>query len=372
MVRRLTSTPRARWTERLESQGLSFHSRDQYWNEAACYEFTASEVDELEGATAELHKICIAALRYVIDRQMLGRLQIPPAFWDAVASSARRADFSLYGRMDLAFDGKSPPKLLEYNADTPTSLLESAVCQWFWLQDCHPESDQFNSIHDRLIARWRQLPGDGPIHLASLADNEEDWVCMAYLTDTVVQAGRAAKQLNIEDIGLGTDQRRFVDMDGAPIDCLFKLYPWEWMLRESFGPPAVASSTQFIEPLWKAVLSCKGLLPILWELNPGHPNLLPAFFEPDRLTDYAKKPLFSREGANVELYSAGHCLQKAGGSYGAEGYIFQALAALPDFGGFHPVIGSWLVAGEPAGIGIREDQALITTNTSQFVPHYFN
>jgi glutathionylspermidine synthase len=367
----VTITPRSHWAERLESQGLSFHSREQYWNEAACYEFTAAEVDTLETATAELHRICIDALRHLVAESRLGKLMIPPAFWDAVAASVHREEFSLYGRMDLAFDGQSHPKLLEYNADTPTSLLESAVCQWFWLQDCYPKSDQFNSIHERLIARWRQLPGTGPIHLASLADNEEDWVCITYLMDTVVQAGRAAQQLNVEDIGVNESQRRFLDLQGAPIDYLFKLYPWEWMLRESFAPHLIGSGTQFIEPLWKMVLSCKGLLPILWELNPGHPNLLPAFFEPDQLSDYARKPLYSREGANVELYSGGRCLQQAGGEYGAEGYIYQALQPLPEFAGYHPVIGSWLVAGEPAGIGIREDRSLITGNTSHFVPHYF-
>lgn len=370
-MKRVASEPRTDWAERLDSQGLSFHSRDQYWNEAACYEFTLAEIEQLEAATGELHQLCIEALRRLVSEQRLGQLKIPEAYWEALAASLQRKDFSLYGRMDLAFDGNSPPKLLEYNADTPTSLLESAVCQWYWLQERYPQFDQFNSIHERLIARWRQLPGSGAIHLAFAADSEEDWVCATYLMDTVTQAGRTALQLNIEDVGLDASHGCFVDLQGAPIEQLFKLYPWEWMLRESFGPSIVGSRTQFIEPLWKAALSCKGLLPILWELNPGHQNLLPAYFEPAQLSEYAKKPLYSREGANVELYSGGRCLQKLDGAYGEDGYIFQALQRLPDFDGYHPVIGTWLVAGEPAGMGIREDRALITSNTSQFVPHYF-
>jgi glutathionylspermidine synthase len=36
----------------------------------------------------------------------------------------------LYGRFDLAYRGDGPPKLLEYNADTPTALFEAAVVQW--------------------------------------------------------------------------------------------------------------------------------------------------------------------------------------------------------------------------------------------------
>src|ERR1700740_969359 len=97
---------------------------------------------------------------------------------------------SLYGRFDLAYDGRSPPKLLEYNADTPTSLLESAVIQWIWREDVHPEADQFNSIHERLIAAWSALPDHERVVVTCLTDNEEDWVCSTYLLDTLVQSGR--------------------------------------------------------------------------------------------------------------------------------------------------------------------------------------
>ena len=52
------------------------------------------------------------------------------------------------------------------------------------------------------------------------------------------------------------------------------------------------------------------MLPLLWEMFPGHPNLLPAFFEDDPNaatlgTSFVRKPLYSREGANVALISEG-------------------------------------------------------------------
>ena len=172
---RQSVVPRADRAEKLEAQGLSFHARDGYWKEDVCYRFNSREVEVIEAATSELHTMCIAALEAAIKKERLGQLAIPQAFWDPIASSLKRNDFSLYGRFDLAYDGNDAPKMLEYNADTPTSLLESAVCQWFWLKDKFPAADQFNSIHERLIARWRQLPGAGLIHLASVNDNEEDW-----------------------------------------------------------------------------------------------------------------------------------------------------------------------------------------------------
>jgi glutathionylspermidine synthase len=84
-----------------------------------------------------------------------------------------------------------------------------------------------------------------------------------------------------------------------------------------------------------------------------------------------KKPLYSREGANVTIATKGGMLEEPG-QYGAEGFIWQGYHELPRFGENYTVIGSWIVGEEPAGIGIREDTSPITKNSSRFVPHYFN
>jgi glutathionylspermidine synthase len=363
--------PRADYQQRVEAQGLSFHAREDYWNESACYRLSAAEVDTLEAASAELHALYQAALERVIREERLGELAVPAPFHGLLADSWRRRAPSVYGRFDLAYDGRSPPKLLEYNADTPTSLLEAAVIQWTWKQDLFPQADQFNSIHERLIAAWAALPEPGAVTLACLADEEEDWVCCAYLLDTLVQAGRGGEILELAQLGWDPQQRLFVDAHNRPLRQLFKLYPWEWLLREPFAPHLLECGTLFVEPLYKAAFSSKGMLALLWEYFPGHPNLLQCQRSAHGLTAYARKPLLSREGQNVQLVRAGAVLAEAGGVYGAEGCIYQALCPLPQFDGVHAVIGSWMIAGEPAGIGIRESAGLITTNTSRFVPHYF-
>lgn len=370
MERKIIS-PRNGFQQKLESQGLSFHSWDNYWKEDACYAFNAKQIDDIESAVEELHSMFRTAAQFVVAENRLGQLGIPERFWGCIADSLSRDDFSLYGRFDLAYDGIRPPKMLEYNADTPTSLLESAVCQWYWLEDAYPEHDQFNSLHERLVEQWQTLAGCGPIYLASLKDNEEDWVCTTYLMDTIAQAGREPRHLAIEDIGWNSNLKQFVDLAGEPIETLFKLYPWEWMMREGFAEHLIGSTTRFVEPIWKSILSCKGLLPILWEIYPDHPNLLPAYFSPERLDSYAKKPLYSREGANIALYEEGRVLASDGGPYGAEGYVYQQLAKLPCFDGKYPVVGAWIVGDHAAGMCIREDVSPITTNMSNFIPHYF-
>ena len=142
-------------------------------------------------------------------------------------------------------------------------------------------------------------------------------------------------------------------------------------MRESFADHLLAAEIQVIEPPWKMLLSNKAILPILWELFPGHPNLLPSYRHADKLGDsYVCKPVFGREGANITLHTAAGSRSNPG-HYGDEGFIYQAYQALPRFGEYHAVIGAWVIGGEAAGIGIREDSNPITHNLSRFVPHFF-
>ncbi|MCX7825954.1 MAG: glutathionylspermidine synthase family protein, partial [Verrucomicrobiae bacterium] len=162
--------PRPAWTEKVEALGLTYHSNEEgpYWDESACYELTAGEVEQLETASAALHRLCIEAAEAVIENGWWKRLAIPELAIPSILRSWQRDDFSLYGRFDLSYDGEGSPKLLEYNADTPTALVEAAVVQWHWLQELYPDGDQFNSIHERLIEAWEMIKEQtgGPIHFA--------------------------------------------------------------------------------------------------------------------------------------------------------------------------------------------------------------
>ena len=169
---------------------------------------------------------------------------------------------------------------------------------------------------------------------------------------------------------IGWDGARFVGRDNRRLGAVFKLYPWEWMVREKFGAHLEASGVIWIEPAWKMLLSNKAVLPILWELFPDHPNLLAASrVQPDAGKAWVRKPLLGREGANVTLHAPGRDFETAG-DYGAEGFVYQDVAPLKSFEGKYPVIGSWVIghrAGDvAAGMGIRESDTPITTNVSQF------
>ncbi len=382
-MRRIACPERDDWQDTAVQCGFDFHTIDgeRYWDERAYYAFTLEEIErDIEAPTAEIEEMCLEAIgRILEDERLLRRLKIPQAFWPLLADSWQRDDKSLYGRLDLSYGGRGAAKLLEYNADTPTSIFEAAVFQWTWLEQAierqiiPPRADQYNSIHERLIARWQELGGSHHLHLTGLTGDSEDAGTLTYLADTASQAGLATTVLDIEDIGW-RDGGGFIDLDGTAMGLVFKLYPWEWMFQDAFGARLEQAATRWVEPPWKAILSNKGILPLLWEMFEGHPNLLPAFFEDDPKaasigSSFVRKPLFSREGANVSLVSDGVAVSAQAGPYGAEGFIRQALAPLPDFGGVFPVVGSWLVSHEPCGVSIREDATPITGNSSRFLPH---
>ena len=379
-MKRVTIAPRTDWEKKVEAIGLIYHHTEgrPYWNESAYYSFRASEIDRIELATNELQEMCLQAAQHIIDNNRFKELTIPDAAIPIIKQAWEDEPPALYGRFDLAYDGDQL-KLLEYNADTPTALLEAAVAQWYWLQELYPQRDQFNSIHEKLLAKWRDLKPyvASPLHFVYLeppdVENSEDLMTVSYLMDAAGQAGIQSILLRMDDIGWDERQNCFVDLDGRPMRSIFKLYPWEWLLRDAYANQLLSTYTltQWIEPIWKMLLSNKGILPILWQLFPGHPNLLECYFnEPKKLTDYVKKPLLSREGANLTIQRGG-TVQQTDGPYGAEGFVCQAVAHIANFDSARPVIGSWLIDGVAAGIGMRESDSPVTDNLSCFVPHLF-
>ncbi len=371
-MRRLKSNPRPDWRKTVESQGLHYHTFDGvlYWDESACYHFEEHEIDALEQATYALDGMCLEAVEAVIRDGMWDRFRIAPVYRDWIRNSWEVDRHTIVGRFDFAFDGDGPPKMLEYNADTPTGLLEAAAIQWYWQQDCCPDMDQFNSLHERLVEAWQRFiaESNGVLYFLSTAGHVEDYMNVNYLRDTAIQAGARTEYLSIEELGFDSRTEQFVDAQNQAISSAFKLYPWEWMLSEAFGKHLVYTKMKWLEPPWKVLLSNKSIMAVLWDLFPDSPYLLETSFSPIS-GDYVRKPCQSREGQGVEIRVGGNVL--AGEHETDSGTIYQRYNAIRKFDAQTPVIGSWMVNGYAAGIGIREDSGLITGNDSRFVPHFF-
>ncbi|NUH63873.1 glutathionylspermidine synthase family protein [Sulfitobacter sp. S0837] len=405
-MQKITLPERPNWREHAQDVGFSFADMhgEPYWDETSAYAFTLEQIEnDLEDPATELHAMCRDAVAEIIaSEELMDCLAIPEAHRDLVAASWREGDPEIYGRFDFAYDGDGPAKLLEYNADTPTSLYESAAFQWQWLEDqlkagVLPEgADQFNGIHEALVARFAEVfEPDSDLHFTAVADSPEDYGTVEAMGWAAREAGLGAHYCDLDKIAL-SDDGQFLDDQDRRIAVLFKLYPWEDLLRDDYAAHIAGSGCLFLEPAWKALLSNKGLLPVLWQMFEGHPNLLPAFFEAEvgealagrgaaseraaaafdraaaRLAEaHVRKPILSREGASVSIHQAGEVVETSTNTdYAQHPRIIQAYAPLPTLDGFHPVVGAWIVGQTCAGIGIREDCSRITQDLSRFKPHY--
>ena len=369
--------------------GFHFHTMhgQAYWDETAYYQFNLQQIErDLEAPTEEIHQMCLHVVDLVTkSEERLSQFAIPDTYWQAIADSWQAKEPSLYSRLDFVYDGRTPAKLLENNADTPTSLYESGFWQWLWLENnvdnnkLSKRADQFNSLQEKLVNRLKVIAdyyGINYLHFACCKDTDEDRGTVQYLQDCAKEAGLDDYFCYIEDIGLAVGGE-LTDLQDQVISHCFKLYPWEFMQREEFGPHALKANTAWIEPIWKTILSNKALLPMLWKEFEGHPNLLPAFFETDiasmkalsGIKKWVKKPLYSREGANIDILENGKMRLSSDGPYGEEGFIYQAHTPLPKFADNYTLIGSWLVDDEAAGISVREDKSPITQDLSRYIPH---
>ncbi len=380
-MRRVSAEVRSTLAQRVREADFRFASMDDgrlYWDETAYYAFTLGQIErDIEAPTNELWSLCLGlAAEAVRSETIMARLGVPDWFMDHVASSWHAQEPTLYGRFDLAYDGNSPAKLLEINADTPTSIFEAAVFQWTWLEDLRgagilpSEADQFNSLHERLIARWRDMGAGSGVHFVCM-DNTEDRVTIEYLADCASQAGLQPRLMHIGDLGVQGDT--LVDRAGRQVRSLFKLYPWEWLLRDPEGRSPALRGGQVVEPAWKMLLSNKAVLAELWRRHPGHPNLLAAYRDgtPEaaalRQGPHVSKPVHGREGGNVEVVTQSQ-RQMVDGPY-AGPRIVQALAPMWRTPDGHAVLGSWVIGRRASGLGVREDVGMVTTNTARFIPH---
>src|SRR5919112_4653227 len=162
--------PRQGWPAIIEEQGLVFWKTRlpdgeeiSYWHEGAHYSLTSEEVYDTEAVARLMLEMLVEAGDYIIEENLFSQMGIPGWAVPRIIETWESEPPMLYGRFDFGY-GPEGLKLLEYNADTPTALVETAV-QWHWVQDVYGRGgDQWNMVHEAIVARWKELlprlPGD--------------------------------------------------------------------------------------------------------------------------------------------------------------------------------------------------------------------
>lgn len=385
---------RPNFQEELEKIGFNYWNLPSgpdakpYWQEGVCYGLSETQVDKILDATQELHDMSLEMVSTIVKSgDYPDYFSLTDNCKALIEQSWNRGDKSFYGRFDLVFDGKDEIKMLEYNGDTPVSILECSVAQWDYIQQAEgipePLRIQYNMLDERMIETWKErYEPNTLIHFAASGGfRHEDWGNLTYIMDTALRAGMRVKEIKMQDIGL-TDTGVFVDLEDQHIQNCFKLYPWEWMMDEQFGASIHGSETQWLEPAWKMLLSNKAMLVKLWALYKGHPLLLESYAHESLVPDgkWAKKAIHGREGSNIFTF------EKQGGEiildalaqgshlvpeYNKWGYMYQKWHKLPVYDGYRPIIGSWVIGDAACGMSIREDKNLVTGNDAFFASHIF-
>lgn len=376
--------------EYLESIGFSWHTDKDGSNyledEIIC--ISENEANAFYEASNELYDMFVAAAQKVIDENRFDELDIPFNLIDAIKMSWENdVHWHLYSRFDFAggLDEK-PIKLLEFNADTPTTLFETAILQWALLrQNDMNESSQFNSLYESLMDNFKRLITlddsvdsfdeyyEGwKILFSSIAANSEDELTTRLLEHIAKEAGFNTNFSFIDEIEFSPEG---IFKEGINYEYLFKLIPWENIAIEE-GELAMLL-TQIIKnqkaiilnPAYTLLFQSKGILKILWELYPNHPLLLETSDKPLKGKKCVKKPMFGREGANVSILDEnGDVIQENGGEYSNNKFIYQEFTELNSKDENYYQAGVFF-AYEACGLGFRKG-SLIMDNFAKFVAHY--
>ena len=340
-------------------------------------------------ASNELYDMFVEAGEYVIENDLLHDIGIPFNLQEVVKLSWESdVHWHLYGRFDFAGGlDKKPIKLLEFNADTPTSLLDTAVAQWAMLKkNGFDDESQFNNIHQSILENFQRLVTleesvekfdehyDGwKILFSSIKGVQEDENTVKYLMSIAIEAGFECEFAYIETIEFDDEGIYYKDKE---YEYFFKLLPWEDIAIEESDLATILTNiiknqkAIVLNPAYTLMFQSKAFMKILWDLFPKHPLLLETSNEPLENKSYVKKPIFGREGRNITIVDdSGKVISSSDGEYENFNMIYQEFATLNSDSEEKNYQAGVFFAYEGCGLGFRSDDKLIIDDNSQFVAH---
>lgn len=375
----------------LESIGFGWHT-DLDGSRYISNELVSITQDEAEAfyeATNELYDMYVAAAEYVINNDLFHELGIPFNLVDTIkASWENDVHWHLYGRFDLAggIDGK-PIKLIEFNADTPTSLFETAIIQWAMLKFNNlDEAAQFNDVYEALVENFKRLITleedtsrfdeyyEGwKILFSSIAGSVEDENTTRLLESAARDAGFECDFAFVDEVSF--DDENGIFWNEQNWEYWFKLIPWEMIAIDESDLALIIKSiiknqkAIILNPAYTLLFQSKGIMKILWDLYPNHPLLLESSFEPLKGKKQVKKPFLAREGANVSIINSDGSIEiQNDGEYANGKFLYQEFADFAKDESGNSYQAGMFFAFEGCALGFRKGKDIID-NYSKFVGH---
>ncbi len=362
---------RSTWKDQVEQLGFNYHSKDgRYWIDSLGLEIQIAEWEKIKKASLEIHSMGLEIVERACKKGDFSRWNLSEIESELVSNSWNRKDPSLYGRFDFTLDASGTPKLYEYNADTPTSLLEASKIQDHWCEQRNLKSSC--QLTEKMPATFSQLKKLGCEKIALIGSLEFYEVlpnlnCLKFWAES---AGIETQIYDLKKLTYNNDSKQFT-FENKIENWIYKLYAWE-ILSQSQSESIVNAQNHWLEPAWKILLSSKAFMAEAWRLYRGHPNLLPTYIEGMESSGlesgYARKPFYSREGANTSIHSnKGLVLQMMPGPYGKEGFIKQAYSPMIELEANHKfTLGAWMCGDQFAGVSARfTDEYITNSGTGQ-------
>ncbi|WP_086235137.1 MULTISPECIES: glutathionylspermidine synthase family protein [Campylobacter] len=375
----------------LESIGFGWHT-DLDGSRYISNELVSITQDEAEAfyeATNELYDMYVAAAEYVINNDLFHELGIPFNLVDTIkASWENDVHWHIYGRFDLAggIDGK-PIKLIEFNADTPTSLFETAIIQWAMLKFNNlDEAAQFNDVYEALVENFKRLVTlqedtsafdeyyEGwKILFSSIAGSVEDENTTRLLESAARDAGFECDFAFVDEVSF--DDENGIFWNEQNWEYWFKLIPWEMIAIDESDLALIIKNiiknqkAIILNPAYTLLFQSKGIMKILWDLYPNHPLLLESSFEPLKGKKQVKKPFLAREGANVSIINSDGSIEiQNDGEYASGKFLYQEFADFAKDENGDSYQAGMFFAFEGCALGFRKGKDIID-NYSKFVGH---
>ncbi len=375
----------------MEDIGLVWHTdRDgSPYVDSTLLQVSEAEAEAYYDAANTLYDMFVETAQHVIDEQRYLELGIPSNLVRQIEESWERDDRHLYGRFDFAGGLDSLPiKLIEFNADTPTSLFETSIVQWAMLKANDMDATrQFNNLHEMLKENFRRLiTGDHPpdefaeryagqkILFSSVGGMPEDERTVRYLQQVAHDAGFYTDFCYMHEAGFNAEDGVF-NKDQQLADYWFKLFPWEDIAAEELELTRLLDKvsrhgrTRILNPAYTLLFQSKGILKLMFDAFPDSPYLLRTDFEPLPGTPQVCKKLFGREGANLQLIDAhGKLIAETDGPYAHHKAIYQERAEFAQDPAGQNYQAGVFYAWEACGLGFRRGGDVLN-DTSKFVGH---
>lgn len=345
--------------------------------------FSSAEIQHLKNVTEEAYGIFVKATQRILERNELKKIGIPSFFEPCVYHSwenRSRHPFCL-GRFDLSGGvDQLTTKVIEFNADTASTLPETLYWQTLQLSQAKESLQQFNNLRQDLTLKLQSLAGSfdfgQPTFLGSSLGYKEDVLNVNAILDVAHQAGFDTHYLDLEKV-VFSDNGIFYEVgdEYVPVDVWYKLFPWDWVFKEEpelakiLNKIIINDQAVILNPAYTTIWQNKVFMSYITEHFPNNVIAETRTELTWEMSSYVKKPMYGRIGENITLKDGSREVSTAG-DYGRQPMIYQKYYPLGKDSESYYYQPGVFYSDRPSALNVRAQNHPILTDDCEFMSHF--